>query len=320
MRRAFFRCGGYTLVELLVVTGLSALLMVAMLQAYLSGKSVLRWQSASARLDVDGLRALEILTRDIRMSGFFGGAEAARIVVPDDAPDCGDRRRWALAPAQLGHIRAGRHPAADNHFGCLPLAALDDRSDIMAIKRVAGGPSWGPGSEWHGRRPEATQWYLGVDEYARGRFLWVGDGVPRSPDDVDRVSYWAFRARIYYIRRYSVRPDDRIPTLCVERLMGRGLRSECLVEGVEGMRFEFALDADGDGFADTLTDAPSEADLANTTHVMVYLLLRSLESPGVVHGAAEIRLGPGAVPVTDDGLLRRSFSATVPVMNRPGGV
>jgi len=320
MRPACFSCRGYTLVELLVVTGLSALLMVAMLQAYLSGKSVLRWQSASARLDVDGLRALDILTRDIRMSGFFGGAEAARIVVPDDAPDCGSRRRWALTPARLGHIGAGRHPGADNHFGCLPLAALDDRSDILAIKRVAGGPTWGPGSEWRGRRPESTQWYLGVDDYARGRFLWVGDGVPRSPEEVDRVSYWAVRARIYYIRRYSVSPADRIPTLCVERLMGRGLRSECLVEGVEGMRFEFALDADGDGFADRLTSDPTADDLANTTHEMVYLLMRSLESPGAVQGPVETRLGPGALPVTDDGFLRRGFSATVPVMNRPGGV
>ena len=307
------RCqAGFTIVEFAVSALLSGLFLIAVLEAYLAAAGALRWQQASSSTDLRGTRALDILSGELRMAGFFGGADPDRIAVPDAAPGCSPGDRWPLQPVAIVASQAG--PAQSGaRFGCLPQGELQPRSSLLGVRRVDGGATWGAASGWPGRRPRATQWYLRTRPDGRGDYRWVGEGLPREPGDADRINYWAVRARLYYLRRYSVRKGDGIPTLCVERLMGRGMRSECLVEGIEALHFEFAVDTDGDREPETLSSAPA-AD-ARLTHAHVYVLARSLVAPGAHDSQIPYALGARRLAMPDDGHLRRVYRATVPLHN-----
>jgi type IV pilus assembly protein PilW len=304
---------GFGLTEHLVSMLIAAILVAAMLEAYLAGKSALGWQRASSSLDARGYRALDIIGRDLRMAGFYGGLDAERIQVPPDAPGCGYGDRWALTPDPLVLV-SGPREAALAGLNCLPLEALQSASALVGVRRSDGTATWGPSSGWYPGNPDETQWYLRTRRDGSGDFLWVDTGPIETPVDEPGSNYWAFRAQIYYLRSYSVRPDDDIPTLCVERLMSRSMRSECLVEGVEVMHLELAVDSDFDGQPDYLSLDPSMAALA--THVQVYLLLRSLVAPGSPRESGGYDLGRLRVEPPADGHLRRVYAQTVAIMNR----
>lgn len=294
---------------------LSAMLLGAMLQAYLAAKAALRWQEASARMDVDGYRALQLMVDDLRMAGFFAGADVNETAVPVTAPSCGAAPNWALALEPLAHFPAPQPAQGLAAMTCLPLAHLEPQSDLIAVRGVDGAPSWGPLASWVSRAPRDKQWYLGVGADSSGTFHWVEDGGAREPSDADVTNYWAFGARIYFVRRYSVTTSDRLPTLCVERLMGAQMRSECLVEGVERIRVEFAIDVNGDGVADRIARTPAEGFLHAVTHMHIYLLVRSVEALDGERMDRAFVLGGEAIDVAGDGHMRRTYTATVPLLN-----
>jgi type IV pilus assembly protein PilW len=306
---------GFTLVELLVALALSLLLVGASLQAYLAAKRALLWQAASSRLDADGHWALALISRDLRMAGYFAGA-ALPAAAPDGRPHCSDGDSWPLRPAALELWSAAMLRAGTPRLDCLPLADLQEGSDIAALRRVDGAATWGPYSDRDRRGADRTQWYLAVGPAGEARLHWQGEGVPVPPAENPGFSYWAYRARIYYVRSYSSMRDDGIPTLCVERLLGRGMRSECLVEGVEKFRVEVLVDGDGDGTPERLLGPGSAFDPSEITHVQLHFLMRSVHAPGVSKRPTQLRLGAERVTVAPDGHLRRVYSATVALRNR----
>lgn len=303
--------GGFTLIELLLALLLGALLVLLVLRSYLGAKTVQRWHHASSSLDIRGARALGILSRDLRMAGFLAGADVAGDEVPPEAPDCAPGDDWVLWPQGLQVLYAGS-VAARNLLPCLPLRQLQPATPLLGIRRVDGAATWGWESGWMPREPRRRQWYLRRDADGRGSMFWSGDRTFAEPVDVESASYWAYRARIYYVRRYSVRRSDAIPTLCVERLMASALRSECLVEGIESLRVEFAVDRDADGVPDSLAVVPEPS--MRLTHAQIYVLSRTIQSPGTEVGPQRIGLGGGWVEVAADGHLRRLYQSTVPLM------
>lgn len=303
---------GFTLLEFMLALLLGSLLVLAMLQAYLSAKSVLRWQYASSSLDVRASHALELLSRELRMSGFLGGVAADAVTVPDGAPGCTPGDRWALTPGVL-YLAVAESLTPAGRMDCIPADSLQADSMLVGIRRAAGAATWGWASVWRGRDAQDTQWYLRATHDGTGQFHWAGEGVPRAPADTDVAVYWPFHAGIFYVRRYSVTRGDGIPTLCVERLMSNRMRSECLVEGIESLRVEVAIDSDGDGHPDRMTLQPAGGEQA--THAHIFLLARSLQAPGAQRLFPEMALGARVFRVPDDGHLRRVYQATVPLFN-----
>ena len=306
---------GFSLLQLLLAIALSVFLIAASLQAYLAGAAALRRQAASAQLDVDGYRALQLLTRELRMAGFLGGAQPAQIAVPADAPDCTPGDRWPLTPGRPLVLNHDDLLQATPALACLPLTSLLPQAELLVVQRVDGAASWGPASAWRGREPDSTQWYLAVDRYGSARFHWADRGVPRSPPDADTVNYWAYHARIFYLRDYAASAGDGLPTLCVERLMGRGMRSECLVEGVEDLQLDLLVDDDADGMPERIADVHGGTAAGVATHVLVRVSLRSADALSTRRvQAPEARTLPAA-PLSADGYLRRSYSMTVALRN-----
>ena len=314
------RSGGVTLVELLLSIALALLLVAAVLQVYLVGKAVLRWQVETARMEESGRHALGLLVRELRMAGFFGREAMPDLPPPDPgAPACGEVPGWVLdlrAPLDILDDFGGGAArfTSGARLACLPEARLVAGSDVLAIKRSAALPSRVSGPEPGLRSLRVSRWYLVSGAAGPAELVFVDAAGNASRSTSDAATWWELHTHIFYLRDYSQDPGDGIPTLCDERL-GSTMRSVCLVEGVERVQIEFAIDSDGDRVPETLLRAPAPAQLASAMTAHVHLLTRSLSEVHRLPRAQSIQLGATVIDFPPDRYLRRVFSATVTLHN-----
>lgn len=314
------RCRGVTLVELVVSIALALFLVAAVLQVYRIGKAVLHWQVELARMEESGRHALGLLVRELRMVGFFGRRALADLPPPPaGAPACGDMPGWVLdlqTPLDVLDDFAGGHArfASGARLSCLPEARLVSGADALAVKRSAALPSHASGMEPALRARSRSRWYLVSEAAGSVEMVFVDAAGHSSRSLSDAATWWELQTHIFYLRDYSQDPGDNIPTLCDQRL-GSSLRSVCLVEGVERLQFEFGIDADGDGIAETRLRAPHPGQLNAAVTAQVHVLTRSLSEVHHRPRAQSFQLGATVVDFPPDRYLRQVFSATVPLHN-----
>jgi len=311
------RVTGFTLVELMLALLLGALLSGAALQAFSSAWQSLRWHLALLRLEQDGRYALGLLSAELQMAGFFARSVLRPPLPPPGAPGCGPHANWPLqldTPLALANdVAAGAPVQLDGvRLDCLPTQHLQPGSDVLGIKRSAARPAGLAGPGGLASAPlRSGYWYL-VYRDAGTALSWqratTGQSVPADSQ------WWELRASVFFLRRYSVTPEDGVPTLCAERLRPSGMRSECLVEGVEALHLEFGLDSDGDGAVDRHVETLAPGQWRAAREARVYLLMRSLHRLPAAPETSSYPLGARRVTVAVDGHLRRVLSATVPLL------
>jgi type IV pilus assembly protein PilW len=317
---------GLSLVELLISIVLALLLTNGMVAAYLESKRNYLYDEQQARLQENGRYAMTLLKREFAMAGFFGTALSTVDLVPEAvATDCSDNN-WALdASTSLDLVNNYAGEAAlttvgDVVFTCLDGADIQPDTDLVAIKRTAGAPSFRDGIPATGfTASTGEQWYLRMTDYVEPgwqklRPLDLYDfGGTGSP-----LAFWEASAKIFYIRRYSDSTDlsDPVPTLCAETLVGQHMGTRCLVEGVENIQFELGTDSDGDGVANRYVAAPLKAELRRAVSVRIHLLLRSIQPIPGYRDDRVYHLGQELVAAPQDAFLRRVFSTTVNLRNQ----
>lgn len=317
---------GLSLVELLVSLSLGLLLSAGVVSAYLGAKRNSFYEEQLARMQENGRYALRLLSRDMAMSGFYGGAHGMAGVPPGVVgTDC-SIGHWALDGSHLLELvndHGGDSPPVSRlgtALNCLDGSAIVESTDLIAIKRTASAPSMDSGvpatlltsgttDRWYLRtvsgQPEAWQKLRPVDLHSAGRA-------------VSSHSYWEAITRIFYIRPYSESGSEleQLPTLCMETLAGDAMTSRCLVEGVEDMQLEFGVDIDGDGTPNRYLSSPDAGEMRNVVAVKIHLLLRSIAALTGHSDDKTFRLGQKQIPARRDAYLRRVFSSTVLLRNR----
>jgi type IV pilus assembly protein PilW len=317
---------GLSLVELLISIVLALLLSSGMVAAYLESKRNYMFDEQQARLQENGRYAMTLLKREFAMAGFFGAALSTSDIVPAAVTtDCSDSI-WALDTSRsLDLVNNYLGQAAPTTQGEVVLSCLDGAdiqpvTDLLAIKRTAGAPSFSNGIPAIDLTPStAEQWYLRLADYVEPswqklRPLDLYDfGGTGSP-----LAFWEASAKIFYVRRYSDSTDlsDPVPTLCAETLVGQHMGTRCLVEGVENIQFEFGTDTDGDGVANRYVAAPLKAELRRAVSVRIHLLLRSINPIPGYRDNRSYHLGQELVAAPQDAFLRRVFSTTVNLRNQ----
>lgn len=167
-----------------------------------------------------------------------------------------------------------------------------------------------------------------------------------------------FVSNIYYIRNYAVTPGDGVPTLMRSSfdLAGGALAhqaAEPLIEGIQGFRVEYGIDAQSDSggavnytapivWADPLNKvsptnrgdgipegnfvnaagvtcgSTANCPAANVVAVRIHVLARSLElTPGYTDSKT-YQLGATTMGPFNDGFKRHVFSTTVRLVNPAG--
>lgn len=307
---------GVSLVGLLISVVLGSLLLLTISSFWLQSRAGLQRGEAAARLQDTGRYALGLLQRELALAGYAAGVPAARLpqraVVADR---CSADTDWALSAAQpLDVALSPGNPPMTVHghlLDCIQSTDIQADSALLVLRRSSAEPADTP--------PPDRRWYLRlhmpssrVEWYylAEGQSLPEEDSLPGSA-----VSYWDWQAAIYYLRSWSQKPSDGIPSLCVERLLGSRMLTDCLAEGVEQWSLEFGLDSDHDGVVDTYRSAPTPAQLGQTRLLRVHLLLRSVQRVPWQRGARVYQLGQRSVQRGGDGYLRQTVALTLPLNN-----
>ena len=109
--------GGVTLLELLIAVVVALLLLGGLIQVYLSNKQSYNAQEQLARMQESGRFAMDLVTTDLRRSGYWGGSVAIN----------------RIERGNPGHEAPKHECAADNKWGRMVrwrVSGLDNKNDL----------------------------------------------------------------------------------------------------------------------------------------------------------------------------------------------
>ena len=328
------RAQGASLIELMIGIALG-LIIVAGLATLFANTSASRTEIERASRQIENGRfAIDLLSDDLRLAGFFGELSILTLPVPAAVPDpCSlVAADWAAAmpvPVQ-GYDNAATRPT------CLT-GSVKAGTDILVVRRAASCEAGVAGC------PVAvnSQPYLqvarcGTQVAAVNTSYRLGLFGTAAFDRQMRDCATAAGLRQYIERIYFVSTDNgqgsAVPTLKRLDFTGAGFTEVPLVEGIEQLNIEYGIDTDGDGQTDGYTADPSIyapagcatcnplSNWMNVVAVRINLLSRNIEATAGYTDSKTYTLGldAGGNPVTvtpNDSYRRHAYSTVVRLVN-----
>lgn len=298
---------GLTLIELMVAMVIGLVIIAAASAMFISSSASRRQVELSADVIENGRYGLDMLSRDLSQTGFYG-----TLVVPTGTTInlCStDPAVWAdsLATYAVGLNNAAADPA------CLTRKA---GTDAIFIQRASTCTVAEAGT---GCAEDDQNAYLQVSEcgteYNATPFV-VAKGTVPAPFvlqtkacDGTKATKRKLIRRIYYISSTDVLSYRDIT-------LAGALDPVPVVENIEQMQIEYALDADDDGTPDSFTATPAATDWPKVIGVRAWLLARSSETSANVKNAATFQMSDTTVdvPAATANFKRRVYSTYIPFM------
>lgn len=337
------RCRGVSLVELMTGLALGMLVLTAMAVLF-ANNSAARGEIERASQQIESGRfALQLLRDEIRLAGYFhdhpgGTRQVVEVCIPrGGVPLSAAALGWQASPPRmplsLHGYAAGDTPATET---CIANQKPD--TDVLILRRVESG----------------TMSVAGVagDGYSNDYFLQVSacaDPAVDAPDEPTVVApggrsaaaAFALHAKdcvtpaplrrlavhAYYVGKCSVCSGggDGVPSLRMVELSGASATNVAVIEGIDSMRIEYALDTDDDGEIDAVkrcskgADPCSAGDWSRVMGVRVHLLARSLTpSPGHTNTRTYDMGLAGTLAPPNDRYRRHLYGAMVIAYNLAG--
>ena len=312
---------GFSIVELMVALALSMTLGVAVISVFVNNSYSFNQDENVARMQDDARHALRELSFEISMAGHYAELHVPDTVTPDASLsvgiDCGPAGdiNWIYRTVEAGTGNTLSIAAIDNAsnadvvaaHSCFAAGELLEGTDVVSIKRVAGGES-------------AVLQAGGVYLRTNGTVgLLFRAPVPAAPTVVvaPPLADWQYRPSIYYIRQFANVPGDGIPTLCRKVLRGAGpnMQTECLATGIENMQIEYGIDTSEDGHPNVYSSNPTLAEIQDVVAARIFLLARTtdIDTRYTNNKTYSISNAPDFVPA--DSFHRRVFSTNVSIQN-----
>ena len=310
-----------TLVELLIAMSLSLIVGAAIITVFTNNTRSFREDENMMRMQDDARNALRELAFDITMAGHYASLIAPSAVTGDTTlvvgTDCGPAgiANWIYQTQAAGVNEHQSLLATDNATGasanashsCITAAELQPGTDVVSIKRVAGGST---------AVPVAGNIYLRTNGTVG---LLYRQPASAAPPVIVPVPFteWQYRPRIYFIRNYSNTPGDQIPALCRKILTGAGpsMTTECLAQGIENLQIEYGPDASGNSRPDVFLSNPTQTQMQTVVSARIFLLARSVESDRRYDDIKTYTLSNAPAYTPADNFHRRVSSITVNIPN-----
>lgn len=325
---------GLTLVEIMVAMTIGLVLLGGVITILVSSQQTYRVNEALARIQENARFTFQLLSRDIRMTGYMGCVGEGTL--PVNTLNNPSEFLWNFGQPIQGFEASGGGwtPALPTQITS-PLSGRDilvirgvDGGDTRVLSHPGGTP---PGSAdlkvTAGSGFEDGDIVLVTDCLAAAVFQITnistsggqdnivhntGTGVPGNATknlgqsfeggEIVRVN-----TRSYYVR---TNPDGN-PALYWRR--GNAAAEE-LVEGVENLQIEYGVDTDGDRAADVYQTADLVVDWENVVSVRISLLMQSTEDNIV--SQPQTYTFNGATITPTDRRLRKTYSTVIALRNR----
>lgn len=325
---------GLSLVELMIAITIGLLILAGVISVFVNASGARNEIERTSRQIENGRYALEVLTDDLRMAGYYGEFSAGS-GTPGALPDpCSvDPAVWRTAmPLHLqGYASGATMPS------CLP-GTLKSDSPALVVRRVRGCIAGVAGCD----AVASAKGYLQValcpteaKEPTTQYVLDVGSGsFPLHLKDcttiADRREY---RVHIYFLGTTNG-AGQNIPTLKRMELAGNTFTETALVEGIERLHIEYGIDTNGDGLPDVYQPNPTTYNcatppaceptaLTNWTNVMtaqLFVLARNIDPTPGYSDTKTYTLG--SLNVTPDAAYlnhrRHVYTSVVRIINPAG--
>lgn len=314
---------GFTLIELMISLFVGGFILAGVMFTYLGMKVTTSETMELGELQESGRLAMDILKRDIELSGFWGsyGSTIDASIMVGGLPaapgnDCSAGQNNASFPVVSNRNFISLF-ATDQVMNCIGTA--NGNSDILQVKRVLGQNSTG-------QPTSANQQYLISNPQTARIVNGTGGVIPT----VGNEQVWEYLHNVYFIQDQNYTLNGKnlsIPTLRRMRLTRGQMTAETIMEGVESLRFLMGLDTNGDSRVDTyrgvenMTQADWEQGASTILTVQIFLLVRTFEpNRGNPPGEQTFVLG-GDTPETlrtvtfNDDFRRKLLTSTVRLMN-----
>lgn len=336
MKRMPKRQTGLTLVELLVATTLSLVLLSGVLLVFSANKTTYKMQTGLGTLQENGRYAMRQLTSDLQLAGFGGCLSphiGPRVVTLASSPPP------YLTKFAEGEFFDGRNDETGTHTydGRAMLTGTDSieiRGPLRSnVSFVAGETLTSGNIEILGDSSGfATDEYLVIADCA-GADIFKATAVTPSGSNTEIAHGSSGNTQDTLSRRFgadAVVMEFTTLTYFVGNT-GRvnssgdaigalyrfdGTNSEELVDGVENLQVEYALDTDGNGVIDAFRDPGGVTDWGEVMAVRLSLLLDSVDAASAVEAPYRFLSSTVAIdPPAGDLRLRQEFSALVSIRN-----
>lgn len=337
---------GLTLVEIMVAIVISLILAAGIIQLFLGTSQTYRFQESLSRIQENGRFAMEVMSRDIRMAGFWGCGTADLAGVNSILNDSDDYV-WDFGVPLQGHEATGGawSPAVDASIvdplpgsDILTLRSTDDSGATISFQPAL------PAATIHvepGHQLAIQDVVIATDCTMAAVFQITNINNPgsgghnvvhaatssitpgnQSPPSLGHQfvegELLKISTKTYYVRQGT----NGLPALW--RRVGSAAAQE-LVEGVERMRVTYGVDTNNNNRVDEYVDVagmPTTTDGAGNTvpdwstvvSVRIELLLMSITDN--VTGDPQPIMFAGATVTPTDNRLRQVFSTTIGVRNR----
>ncbi len=327
---------GVSIVELMVGLTLGLMLLAALAALFANSSRSRNEMERSSRQIENGRFAIELLSDDLRLAGFYGELAVGPINAPSTLPDpcSADPTIWATAiriPMQ-GYDTGAGVP------GCVS-PSVKPGTDVLVVRRVASceaGVAGCPGPALGAPYLQSSKCDTQLSTVTYSDVYTFGLYGTATFDRKLRNCATDAALRRYIVNIYFVSTDNgqgqNIPTLKRMEFNGINFVETPLVEGIEELNFEYGLDltaAPGDGQPDVFTADPTAyacgtctaaSNWANVVAVRINLLARNIEaSPAFADPKTyTVGLDASGAPITvapHDGYRRHAYSTTVRVVN-----
>ena len=317
---------GVTLVELMIAMLIGLFLIGGVLQVFSSARQTYRVQDATSRMQESGRMALEVLSRDIRIAGFWGCVSNRTRLVDNLDSDGADYVDY------LGGGIAGIEGNADPD-------TLTVRSGID-VGIVVESP-FGPAASSEIKSTTATCWHKVTSSWfptapeaisSRSRLKMAPTSLSMRPGAArramstlpTRLAPGPMRTvlRKTYGGDAKVLMTQQVIYTIAEGSEGQpalfreldGINAE-FVDGIENLQVLYGEDIDGSLTANYFVPADEVVDMLNVVSVRIAVVARSYDD-NLSGGISQNYSVLGTNMVAADSRLRQVYSSTVAVRNR----
>lgn len=328
---------GLSLIELMISITLGLIILAAVTTLFV-GQSKTRTDLEKAnRLIENGRYALEVLSENLRLAGFYAELDPSSAALPATLPDpCATTAVELTAAVRLhvqGYNAAGiaaaipvvPGPPASPPCGLVSNTNLKTGSDVLVLRRA------GTDTAVLQANAVAGTPYLQASLCPYDSSAYKVDITPanftlrqRTCTTTSTTPYADLRP--YMVHVYFVSPDnvsgDGIPTLKRMELTSAGSFSTvALVEGIEYLQMDYGIDSSGDGVVDSWSNcaACTTTDWSNVVTVKINVLARNLDTTSAYSDAKTYALGlDGSAGPLGDAYKRHAYSQIVRLVNPAG--
>ena len=317
---------GLSLIELMVAITIGLLILAALSTLFISQTNIRNELDKSNRMIDNGRYALELLSENIRLAGFYDSYAPIGVatVVPQPCTLTAITNATSNINVLLHHVQGYNAATASSAIASPPcsITSLKNGSDLLVVRRVNT-------SSILATAAVATTAYFQVTNCAT-------DAPPSYKLALGSAGFTALHKRNcltksdlrpFVEQTYFVSPDnvagDGIPTLKRIELDPSGaFVTTPLVEGIEFMQVEYGRDIDTvdttpDGVANNYTDAPAAADWPNIVSIKIYIIARNIETTRNYTDTKTYSLGLAGTytPASADRYKRHAYTQVIRLVN-----